>query len=215
MVCDVLGIDINMRLQSVFAAGGVGALIFSLASKDLAEQIVGGFAISAWDAFDVGDDIRLGDGTEGTVKRIGLVETEIQGYDNIVIKIPNSQLFNQRVSNLSRIERSRVLQKLRFKYSDLSKLDAVLQDITDEIKKSCPKAITDGSKPLSALLAQYEPDHVEVVVNSHFNIPPGSAEYFTNRQEVLLAIARAVQKNGIEFALPSITSYQSDNDDSS
>lgn len=69
VVFDKLSIDIGMGLQSVLSAGGVGALVFSLASKDLAESIVGGFVLQAWDAFDVGDDVKLGDGTEGTVKK--------------------------------------------------------------------------------------------------------------------------------------------------
>ena len=33
--------------------GGVGALVFSLATKNLAEGMVGSFALNAWDAFDV------------------------------------------------------------------------------------------------------------------------------------------------------------------
>lgn len=204
MILNELQIDIGMGVQSVFAAGGVGAIFFSLASKDLASQIVGGLVLSLWDAFDEGDVVRLGDGTEGTVRSIGLVETDIAAYDNTVIKIPNSQIYDQRVINLSRIKMSQVKQELRFKYSDLNKLETVLQDIKNEIEKNCPNLITDGTRPFQAVLERYEPDHVEVLVNCHFKIPPTSADYIKNRQEVLLAIARAVERNGIDFALPSI-----------
>jgi small-conductance mechanosensitive channel len=37
-------------------------------------------------------------GPKGTVLKIGLVETELCGYDNIVTMIPNSQLSKVRVS---------------------------------------------------------------------------------------------------------------------
>lgn len=84
---DELHIDIGMGFQSVFAAGGIGALLFSFASKGLAEQIASGFVLRAWDAFQVGDCVKLGDGTEGEVTEIGLVETEITGYDNIVTRL--------------------------------------------------------------------------------------------------------------------------------
>jgi small-conductance mechanosensitive channel len=208
VVVDVLKIDVGMGLQSVLAGSGIGALLFSLASKDLAQALVGGFIVQAWDAFDVGEEIRLGDGTEGTVKKIGLVETEIVDADNISIKIPNSQLTNTRVSNLSRIERSRVFQTLRFNYSDLPKLPKVLEDIKSEIRSSCPKLITDGSKPFSVILNDYEADHIEAIVNCHFAIPPSSGDYAQNRQEVLFAISRALNKNNVSFALPSIV-YQS------
>jgi small-conductance mechanosensitive channel len=204
---DELQIDVSMGVQSLLAGSGVGALAFSLASKDLAQQIVGGLVVQAWDAFQVGDDIRLGDGTAGTVAKIGLVETEIVGYDNIAIRIPNSQLSSERVSNMSRIKLSRVFQTIRLQYSDLDKLPDILSDIKLEIKASCPKLILDGSKPFQALLSEYKNDHMEAFVNCHFTIPPGSDEYFNNRQQVLLAIARALKKNDVKIALPAIV-YQ-------
>ena len=203
-------IDLSMGLRSVLTGSGIGAIVFSLASRDLAQQIMGGFIIQAWDAFDVGDSIRLGDGTEGTVAKIGLVETELVGSDNISVKIPNSQLTSQRVSNLSSIHQSQVHQLLRFKYSDLDKLSFVLNDIKDEIKTSCPRLILDGTKPFQAVLTQYQADHIQAVVNCHFDIPPGSGEYTNNRQEVLLAIARALKRNNVTFALPSIFYQTSD-----
>lgn len=201
---DECQVDFGMGFQSLLAGSGVGAVAFSLASKDLASHIVGGFIIQTWDAFEVGEVIKLGDGTEGTVKKIGLVETEILGSDSIAIKIPNSQLTNQRVANLSRIEVSQVLQTLRFKYTDLDKVPGVLEDIKEEIRKSCPKLIVDGSKPFQALLSAYKEDHVQAMINSNFYIPPTSAEYAENKQEVLLAIARTLDKNGLKVALPSI-----------
>jgi small-conductance mechanosensitive channel len=201
---DVLSIDAGMGLRSVLAGGGFGAIIFSLASQNLAQQIVSGFMVQSWDAFDVGDDVRLGDGIEGTIKKIGLVETEIVGFDNIAVRIPNAQLATQRVSNLSRIHRSQFRQELRFSYDDLEKLPFVLDDIKSEIKASCPKLILDGSKPFQAVLSSYENDHVQAIINCHFDIAPGSSEFVDNRQQALLAIARAIRKNEIKFALPSI-----------
>jgi len=198
-------IDYSVGIQSVLSAGGMGALIFSLASKDLAEQVVGGFALNAWDALDVGDKVLLGDGTEGIVLEIGLVETLIQGYDNIITRIPNGQLTTARVSNISRIKISRLKQTLRFKYSDMDKLPSALEEIKEEIRLSCPKLISDGSKGFMALLVQYNDDHVEGMVMAHFDIPPVTAEFANNRNEFVLAIARALKKHNVDLALPAIT----------
>ncbi|KAI2509764.1 mechanosensitive ion channel [Fragilaria crotonensis] len=205
VVLSELEIDYGMRLQSIFAAGSLGAITFSLASRDLAENIVAGVVLQAWDAFEEGDDIRLGDGSEGTVLKIGLVETELCGYDNIVTMIPNSQLAKERVSNMSRITRSRFRQALRFQYKDIDKLPKILGDILEAIRVTCsPSLITDGSKPFQAVLTKYEPDHIEAQVTCHFAVPPGSGDYVILRQSVLLAIAKAMQMNQAEFALPSI-----------
>ena len=203
-ILNILDIDIGMGLQSIFAASGVSALVFSLASKGLVEQIVSGFVVQAWDAIEEGEYVRLGDGTEGTVETIGLAETHLMGTDNISVRIPNSQLAGQRVSNLSRMTRTQVKQILRFKYSDLEKLPMVLEDIKRGIQANCPKLITDGSKPFQALLTQYEADHVQAVINCHFDIEPTSGESAEMRQMVMLSIAEATKRNDIEFAIPSI-----------
>jgi small-conductance mechanosensitive channel len=201
---DFVGINIGMGLQSLITTSGVGAIFFSLATKNVAEQVVGGLVIRGWDVFAVGDDVKLGDGTEGTVKRIGLIETNILGEDNVVMTIPNSKVFNQKISNLSEVDRSQVKQTLRFRYSDIKRISATLQSMKEEITKACPELITDGSRPFRADLFNYNDDHIEVKVNCHFELKPGSSEYLDARENMLHAIAVAVEKNGVEFALPSI-----------
>ena len=158
----------------------------------------------------MGDKVRLGDGTDGVVLEIGLVDTLIRGYDNIVTRIPNSQLTKARISNLSRVHQSRLKQNLRFKYSDLEKLPVVLNDIKEEIRLSCPKLVAEG-KPFHAVLTSYEPDHIRAMVMAHFDIKPVTREFTNNRQEFLLAIARAMKKHNVSFALPSIV-YHGPND---
>ncbi len=123
---------VGMGFQSLFAVSGVSALVFSLVSKDLAEHVVGGLAVQVWDAFSVGEKITLGNGLSGKVVSIGLVETEIQSKNNIVTKIPNSKIVNERVSNISRATKSQVVQPLRFKYEDINKVPKVLADIQGE-----------------------------------------------------------------------------------
>ena len=62
---------------------------------------------------------------------------------------------------------------------------------------ACPSIITDKSRPFHCYLVRYGKD-VEVIVNAHFRIPPVGDAYYENRQECLLAIDRAIQRNEIE-----------------
>jgi hypothetical protein len=41
-------------------------------------------------------------------------------------------------------------------------------------------------------------------VIANFDFPPRTLEFVTNRQEFVLAIARAMKKHGVDFAIPSI-----------
>ena len=76
---DILNIKRGNALSSVFALGGAGTLALTLALQDLAKRVINGLAISTSDAFEVGDEIRLGDGTSGIVLSVGWLSTVIRG----------------------------------------------------------------------------------------------------------------------------------------
>jgi small-conductance mechanosensitive channel len=207
---DLTGVDVGMGFQSLFTASGIGAVFFSLASRGLAEQVVGGLVVKSWNVFKEGDDVELEDGTCGTALRIGLVETEIRRYDNTVVAIPNSKLYNQKVSNISRVKLSQVKQTLRFRYSDVDKVPETIELIKTNIVEACPHLITDGSRPFRVTLFDFKSDSIEVQVNCHFRLDPGSGPYLEERQNMLLAIAKAVKESDVAFALPSVSSYIND-----
>lgn len=79
----------------------------------------------------------------------------------------------------------------------------LLKSIENEIIIACPKLINDGTRTFRAIWTDYKDDHLEVVVEASFNIPPTAEEYHTNKQNMLQAIANAVEKNHVEFALPT------------
>jgi branched-subunit amino acid transport protein len=68
----------SVILHSLLSAGGIGALILSFATKDLATEIVGGVALGVWNVFNVGDRVRFDNGISGKIMEIGVVETIIQ-----------------------------------------------------------------------------------------------------------------------------------------
>lgn len=91
IVLDELMIPIGRALQSVFALGGVGTLVFSLASKDVASQIVNGIALASSNKYDEGDYILLGDGTTGTVCDMGWISTDLRGTSCCYVTNTNQQ----------------------------------------------------------------------------------------------------------------------------
>jgi small-conductance mechanosensitive channel len=95
-ILNTLTIEVTF-LSSLFAFGGMGTLIFSLASKDLAVLVVSGLALNVTEKFRKGDQIRLGDSTQGTVEKMGWLYTELRLGDDVIVKLPNSQLSGQRM----------------------------------------------------------------------------------------------------------------------
>ena len=76
---DILKIKRGAGLSSIFALSGAGTLTLSLALQDIVKKSLGGLALSTSEKFAIGDNIVLGDGTQGTVKKIGWLNTDIKG----------------------------------------------------------------------------------------------------------------------------------------
>ena len=154
------------------------------------------------------DNILLGDGTSGKVKNIGWMSTEIRRGDETIVRIPNAQVAPQRITNLSRTKLSQFKQTLRFKYSDIDKIPQLLRDIKAQVLADCPKLITDGSRPCRVHWSEFSDDHIEVGVDFRFRIPMIGDAYHENKEKCNLAIAKAMKKNDIEFAIPMSFSYE-------
>lgn len=68
---------------------------------------------------------------------------------------------------------------------------------------ACPKLITD-SRAFRVNWREIEKDHLTLNVDAHFNVPAAGTPYWDNRQEVMMAIARAAERNKVEFAIPRV-----------
>ena len=78
-ILDILRVEVGPGLASLFAFGGVGTLVLTLASKDLAHQLVCGVVVSTSENFYIGDHIRLGNDTRGAIDYIGWLYTDVRG----------------------------------------------------------------------------------------------------------------------------------------
>jgi small-conductance mechanosensitive channel len=202
LIFEILNVEMGLALQGIFAFGSVGTLVFSLASKGIATQLMYGVLLASSDRIYEGDSILLNKTKfSGTVHKLGWVETVIRGSDDIIVTVPNDELVSQQVSNLSRIHQCQVKQTLRFKYDDSERLPALLEDIKSGIRANCPAVITDGSRPFRAFWTNFGGNHLEVVVDTHFRIKPVGNAYYENRMKVLQAIDIAVKKHKLEMVM--------------
>lgn len=201
VMIDVLKIKSGVTLKSLFAVSGASTVIFSFAVKDVASEIVSGLALQASDKVYEGEKVLFGNGLKGIVDRIGLFETLIRDSSEMVTAVPNKELSNQRLTNISRNKFSQVKQKIHFAYSDLNKLPWLLREIRREIEQSCPEVVTDGSKPFRTYFHSFEDCYLEVVVDVRMTVTPDSDHYYQSREQVLFAIGRAVDRMKMKFAV--------------
>jgi MscS family membrane protein len=84
----------------MLAGLGVGGIAVALAAQKTLENVIGGTSIIFDGAVRVGDLLKVGE-TLGTVKDIGLRSTRLRTFDRTVFTVPNGQIANVSLENLS------------------------------------------------------------------------------------------------------------------
>jgi small-conductance mechanosensitive channel len=90
----------NYDVMSLLTALGVGSLAVGLAAKDTLSNMISGFILIIDRNLRPGDRVNLG-GTVGDVQEIGLRSTQIKIGDGNTLIVPNSDLVNTKILNLS------------------------------------------------------------------------------------------------------------------
>lgn len=118
-------------VSSVIVSLGVGSLAVALAAKDTLANMIAGFMIMTDRPFRLGDRIALESGEKGDVFDIGLRTTKILTFDNTLIVVPNHQIINEKVTNLSYPDpQIRVAIDVGVAYgSDVERVKAMLVDL--------------------------------------------------------------------------------------
>ena len=122
VAADKLGIS----SASIIALLGSAGLALSLSLRNMLGNFAGGVIILLIKPFKVGDYIVCGQ-EEGTVSAIGLVYTTLNTVDNRQVILPNGNLSNTNLTNVTAQEKRRLQIKVGIGYhSDIKKAKEIL-----------------------------------------------------------------------------------------
>jgi small-conductance mechanosensitive channel len=93
-------------VRTLIATSGVFAIILGLALQSTLSDVFSGLALSLSRAYEVGDWIVLGDGTEGRLVETNWRTTHFLNASNDLVVLPNSSLAKAQLTNLNSPNRS-------------------------------------------------------------------------------------------------------------
>jgi small-conductance mechanosensitive channel len=123
-------VDISGLLVSL----GVGSLAIALAAQDTLSNMISGFIIMLDRPFRIGDRIRIKENKTGDVIEIGLRSTKILDFDNNILIIPNNDIANSEIVNITYPNiNTRVLVEVNVAYgTDIKKVREVILSTVKE-----------------------------------------------------------------------------------
>lgn len=155
VVVAVLG-QLGIQTTSILAALGAAGLAIGLAIQGTLSNIAAGLMLLWLRPFRVGDYIDTGS-VAGTVKEVGLFATEMQSWDGVFLFVPNSELWNKKITNYSRLPTRLVDLAFGVDYTDdLDKGEQVLRTLAAEdarvMTASAPEVFVDAISDSAVVL---------------------------------------------------------------
>ncbi len=195
---------LKQDISSIIVSLGVGSLAVALAAKDTLANMIAGFMIMTDRPFRVGDRILLESGEKGDVYDIGLRSTKILTFDNTLIVVPNQQIINEKVTNLSYPDpQIRVLVEVGVAYgTDLDKAKALLE-------KACEShADVLSDPPPKAYFLNFGASSLDLRVVCRVG---KWSEQWRVAEELRMEINRVFEKEKIEIPFPQRVVTMKDN----
>ena len=122
----------GIQTTSILAVLGAAGLAIALALQGTLSNIASGVMLIWLRPFNVGDYVDA-EGTAGTVVEIGLFAAELKTYDGIFVFVPNSRLWNSRITNYSRQPQRMVETRISIAYdSDIASARETLLEIAKD-----------------------------------------------------------------------------------
>lgn len=188
-------------ISSLIAGFGITGLAVGFAANATIANIFGSIAVFTDKAYEVGDYIKIG-AMEGTVEDINLRSTKIRTLDNALTIIPNSNIANGDIVNVTRAHKRRIFETVGVTY-----------DTSDEKLHRAIEIIEEILSKNSEIYGDYVV-YLDTLADSSINIKINAyvktnnyVKYLKIKEQVLLEVIRRFREDGIDFAFPSRTLY--------
>jgi len=192
----------NVNVTAALAGLGVGGIAIALAAQKTLENVIGGISIIADRAMRVGDFLKIGD-TTGTIEDIGLRSTRIRTLDRSVVSIPNSQISNERLEDLSRRDKFWLHPILSLRYETTA---TQMRDALEAIRRLLLDHARVEKASIRVRFLRFGSSSLDVEVFAYISVIDFS-EFLQIQEELLLSMMDAIQAAGTRIALPSQTTY--------
>ena len=174
----------------------VGAAI-ALATRESMENLIASFIIFFDKPFITGDQVKV-NGFTGTIEKIGLRSTRIRTLDKTYISVPNKQMVDTIVDNITLRTQRKIELRLEI---GLSATSQQLKALSPAIKNILQKPGIENNTVY--LMDTGKAAHI-VAVDYFTSMEQSIEEFNTLREAVNLEVIELLEKTGIQLAAANV-----------
>ncbi|GAC1398536.1 MAG: mechanosensitive ion channel family protein [Sediminibacterium sp.] len=191
----LLRFSFNKNIGNLLTGLSIVGAAIALATRESMENLIASFIIFFDKPFVTGELVKVS-GFTGTIEKIGLRSTRIRTTDKTYITVPNKQMVDTIVDNIS----------LRTQRKVELRLELGLGTTSEQLRLLTPaiKDILEKQKPAVEIIYVYLMDtgrNAHIVAADYFTTIDQTIEGFNSlREEINLEVIALLEKNGIELA---------------
>jgi MscS family membrane protein len=192
--------SLGMNMSAILTIGGIGSAAFAFASKDVIANFFGGIMVLFNRPFKVGDWVVV-KGVEGGIERIGLYATYIRTGDKRLVYVPNSVFVSGVIENTSERTNRRISETIGVRYDDFDVVEPIVANLESLFQGD---EDIDQTQPVRINFGGYGDSTIDIAILAYTKTT-ALADYVKIRERLMLEVGRIVQKNGADFAFPTMT----------
>ena len=188
--------QVGVQASSIIAVIGSAGLAVGLSLQGSLSNIAGGVILLVVKPFQVGDYIlEESSGKEGTEQSIGIMYTKLSSMDNKAILIPNGNLSNASITNVTNQDKRRVDLLVGIEYSeDIKKV----KEILSEVIESEPVLLKED--PVKVYVSDFRESCIDIGIRYWVR----TEDYWESRGRVLEKIKYAFDEAGVTIPFNQI-----------
>lgn len=201
----ILGAVFKVDIAALVAGLGIGGLALALAAKESLENLLASFIIFFDKPFVIGDLVEV-NGVVGTVDKIGFRSTRLRTLEKSYLTIPNLQMVNNVLDNLTLRTFRRVSFNVGVEYGTTQEqIKAIVADIQKFIDDH-PHTNQDGE----IHFMEFGASSLDIMVLYYIDTMDWSV-YLKIKEEINFQIMQIVEQHGADFAFPTQTIHLAKN----
>ena len=193
---------LGYSVSSLLAGLGIGGLAVALALQDTLANFFGSVCIFLDRPFVVGDWVKIRD-VEGFVEEVGFRSTRIRTLPTTLVSIPNKNVADATIDNLSKMPKRRVLQTVGVTYeTDADQMEQAVAAIREIVEND------EGvhKETIVVRFQEFGGSSLDILV-LYFTTAIPLPGHLATKERVNLAIMRKLAAMGLDIAFPTQTIY--------
>lgn len=188
----VLNYAFNLNVGSLITGLSIVGAAIALALRESLENLIASFVIFFDKPFTTGDLVKVQQ-VSGTVEKIGLRSTRIRTDNKTLVSVPNKQMVDSVLDNLSlRTQRRGDLKLEMAVQTNSAKLESILAGIKKLVER---KEIEDANVFITEITS-----NAVILQSDYYTAPITIKEFNTLKQEINLRSLQLIEQLEIEIA---------------